>query len=143
MIVVAHTVYYVYTPLLQRVGFAIHPYGIFAMALFFFVSGFLLYYSHDNIERAADMLAFWKKRIIRIFPLYWLALISLFVLKNNNVDVKFDVSSSGMLIQLLGLQSLLAPRFINPDSIVWFVGGILIFYLVYPLIVYPSRKVHI
>jgi peptidoglycan/LPS O-acetylase OafA/YrhL len=93
-----------------------------------------LYYSHDGIETTAEMLAFWKKRIIRIYPLYWLALVSFFVL-----GTEIDLSSSGMLIQLSGLQSLLAPRFIYPSSIIWFVGVILIFYLIYPLIVHPSR----
>jgi peptidoglycan/LPS O-acetylase OafA/YrhL len=107
--------------------------------LFFFVSGFVLYYSHDGIEIAAETLAFWKKRVTRIYPLYWLALFSFFVLENYHIGMNVDISFSGMLIQLSGLQSLLAPRFIDPVSIVWFVGVIVIFYLIYPLIVYPSR----
>jgi peptidoglycan/LPS O-acetylase OafA/YrhL len=135
MIVIGHTAYYVTTPLLHDVIGGPYPYlSIFGLSLFFFVSGFVLCYTHDGIETTAELLAFWKKRIIRIYPLYWLALISFFAL-----GTEIDLSSSGMLIQLSGLQSLLAPRFINPDSVIWFVGVILIFYLIYPLIVYLSR----
>ena len=62
------------------------------------------------------------------------------MLENYHIETNVvDVSFSGMLIQLSGLQSLLAPRFINPVFTVWFVGVILIFYLIYPVIVYPSR----
>ena len=140
LIVVAHTAYYVTTPLLHSVITVLFPYlVIFGLSLFFFVSGFVLYYSHDGIETTADVLAFWKKRMIRIYPLYWLALVSFFVLENYHIGMNVDISFSGMLIQLSGLQSLLAPRFIEPVSIIWFVGVIVIFYLIYPLIVYPSR----
>lgn len=140
MIVIAHTVYFVTTPLLLgAIGPLFSYLVIFGLSLFFFVSGFALYYSHDGIETATDLLTFWKKRVIRIYPLYWLALISFFVLEYYHVGMGVDISLSGMLIQLLGLQSLLAPRFINPVSITWFVGVILIFYLIYPLIVYSSR----
>jgi peptidoglycan/LPS O-acetylase OafA/YrhL len=40
---------------------------------------------------------------------------------------------------MLGLQALLAPRLITPISLIWFVGVILIFYLIYPLIAYLFR----
>jgi peptidoglycan/LPS O-acetylase OafA/YrhL len=141
MIVIAHTVYYVTTPLLYGVISDLFFYLVlFGLSLFFFVSGFVLYYSHDGIETTADMVAFWKKRVIRIYPLYWLALVSSLVLETYHIETNLvDVSFSGMLIQLSGLQSLLAPRFINPIFTIWFVGVILIFYLIYPLIVYPSR----
>jgi peptidoglycan/LPS O-acetylase OafA/YrhL len=141
MIVIAHTVYYVTTPLLFTVIGNLSVYlFLFGLSLFFFISGFVLYYSHDGIETSADMLAFWKKRVIRIYPLYWLALVSFFVLENYHITTNLiDVSFSSILIQLSGLQALLAPRFINPVFTVWFVGVILLFYLIYPLIVYRSR----
>jgi peptidoglycan/LPS O-acetylase OafA/YrhL len=141
MIVIGHTAYYVTTPLLVSVIGNLSVYlFLFGLSLFFFISGFVLYYSHDGIETAADMLAFWKKRVTRIYPLYWLALVSFFVLENYHIGTNvIDVSFSGMLIQLSGLESLLAPRFINPVFTLWFVGVILIFYLTYPLIAYRSR----
>ena len=142
MIVIAHTVYYVTTPaLLHVIGTLFFYLVLFGLSLFFFISGFVLYYSHDGIETAADMLAFWKKRVTRIYPLYWLALISVFVLQTLNITKNLlDLSLSSILIQVSGLQSLLAPRFINPIYTVWFVGVILIFYLIYPLIAYRSRN---
>lgn len=88
MIVIGHTAAYVTTPLLFGVLDKLSVYlFIFGLSLFFFVSGFVLYYSHGGIETTADTLAFWKKRVIRIYPLYWLALISVFVLETYfNID---------------------------------------------------------
>jgi peptidoglycan/LPS O-acetylase OafA/YrhL len=140
MIVIAHAVYLVTTPLLLSIITVLSScLVIFCLSLFFFISGFVLYFSHDGIKTAADTLAFWKKRVIRIYPLYWLALILFFVLVSYNIGpLNIDISFKGMLIQLLCLQALLGPRFINPVYTLCFVGVILIFYLVYPLIVYPS-----
>jgi peptidoglycan/LPS O-acetylase OafA/YrhL len=140
MIVVAHTTYYVSTPLLHNIITITFPYlVIFGLSIFFFISGFVLYYNDNSIRTAADLATFWKKRVIRIYPLYWLAVVSLFALSAYYVGVNFDISFSSTVIQLAGLQSLLAPRFIQPVSIVWFVGVILMFYLIYPVIVYPAR----
>jgi peptidoglycan/LPS O-acetylase OafA/YrhL len=141
MIVMGHTAYYVATPLLAVAYTSLEFYiFFFGLSMFFFVSGFVLYYSHDAIVTTADVLAFWKKRMIRIYPLYWLALISIFVLDTYNIDkIMLDYSFTSLLIQFLGLQALLAPRFINPIFTAWFVGVILLFYLIYPLIVYPFR----
>ena len=144
MIVIGHTAAYVTTPLLFGVLDKLSVYlFIFGLSLFFFVSGFVLYYSHGGIETTADTLAFWKKRVIKIYPLYWLALISVFVLETYfNIDkYLLDASFSSMVIQLSGLQALLAPRFINPIFTAWFIGVILLFYLIYPLIAYPSRDI--
>ena len=51
-----------------------------------------------------------------------------------------DLSPSGLLIQVLGLQAILAPRFIDPIVTNWFVGVILVFYLLFPLLMYLSNK---
>ena len=65
-VVIAHTDYFVTTPLLVGAITDLFPYlVIFGLSLFFFISGFVLYYSHDGIETTADVLAFWKKRMIR------------------------------------------------------------------------------
>jgi hypothetical protein len=84
------------------------------------------------------MLAFCKKRDKDIPAV--LACIHFFVLESYNIGaLTIDISFSSMLIRLSGLQALLVPRFINPVSTIRFVGMILIFYLIYPLIVYLPR----
>ena len=50
----------------------------FGLALFLFLSGFTLYRS-NSITSAAEVLLFYKKRIIRIYPLYVL-IIAVYVL---------------------------------------------------------------
>jgi peptidoglycan/LPS O-acetylase OafA/YrhL len=143
MIVIGHTAYYVTTPPLPAALYFLQFYlFFFGLSMFFFVSGFVLYYSHDSIETTKGMLDFWKKRVVRIFPLYWLSIIALLVLQTFNIkEHLISFSFSSVLIQMLGLQALLAPRFISPIfiNINWFVSVILIFYLIYPLIVRPFR----
>lgn len=64
----------------DRSGFLAQPgrFGDAGVAIFFTLSGFLLYrpfvVSHLDGTRPLPALAFWWRRILRIFPCYWVAL---------------------------------------------------------------------
>jgi peptidoglycan/LPS O-acetylase OafA/YrhL len=114
---------------------------LFGLALFFFVSGFVLYYNYGSIE-TKDMVTFFKNRLIRIYPLYWLSIIAVLLLQAFHIEM-FDIfwaSPGDLLIQIIGLQGILAPRFVDRPPTLWFVGVILIFYLLFPLMIYLSNK---
>ncbi|WP_369799553.1 acyltransferase family protein [Methanosarcina sp. Kolksee] len=52
-------------------------YSFFAkigLSLFIFINGYLIHYNNSKISSIKDVLLFYKKRILRIFPLYWAAL---------------------------------------------------------------------
>jgi len=95
------------------------------LGIFVFVSGFVLYYTNPRVDR---VFSFLKRRILRIFPMYLVAL-ALFA-----VTVR-RLSMSEAFIHVLGLPILLAPRFVVPMPTLWFVGLIVVLYVFYALLV--------
>jgi len=92
------------------------------LGLFVFTSGFVLCYSRPIIDRIG---VFLKERVVRIFPLYWVAL-GLFALLYPG-----EMNLSDIVLHVFGLQIAAAPRFAAPVSTLWFVGLIVMFYLIY------------
>jgi peptidoglycan/LPS O-acetylase OafA/YrhL len=125
------------------------------LGLFFFLSGFVLYRNNQVFSTWHDVIGFFRKRVLRIFPLYWVAL-SVFIILfyalpfnalaagYNPVDIShFPAhSASTILVYVLGLQALLAPQGAeDPIRLLWFVGVILVYYTVYPLIIIFSSRI--
>jgi peptidoglycan/LPS O-acetylase OafA/YrhL len=106
--------------------------GLIGLSLFFFMSGFLLQYSYGVIENRADLYTFFRKRITRIYPLYWIfALIIIAV---------YRLSVLNSVVYLAGIQALLYPKFV--DTLIYpFISTILIFYLLFPIINHYSTTV--
>lgn len=101
--------------------------GVVGMSIFFFVSGFSLFLNHKTINNRRDAFHFYKKRAVRIYPLYWLFLIGLLIV--------YRPSFSETLIYIVGLQAFFFPVFVSAP-IYHFISVILIFYLLFPFIVY-------
>jgi len=121
--------YYFYADLDQFGVFLVNNVGIFAsMGSFVFVSGFGLYINPNNriFHSTKKLAAFLKKRFIRIFPLYWIAIV-LFVIfvGYSSIDPQY------LLFHFLGLQIIVAPYFGPPMLTLWFIGIIVIYYLIY------------
>ncbi|PKL58881.1 MAG: hypothetical protein CVV31_12635 [Methanomicrobiales archaeon HGW-Methanomicrobiales-2] len=116
------------------------PYcGIFGISLFVFLSGFSLFLHNDSFVSAHDYVSFYKKRLLRVFPLYLLSLSTFYFV--------FQVSSDGLnqnlfwwFVHALGVQMLIAP-YIEPIFTLWFIGMILLFYLIYPILISNSMTV--
>jgi peptidoglycan/LPS O-acetylase OafA/YrhL len=103
----------------------------FGVALFLFISGFVLYLNHPSFPQRNSFADFYKKRVLRIFPLYWLAIALSFVIRPQQAT-RIDA----FVIVVLGLQGFFSPRFgtyvfINAW---WFIGVIVVLYTIYPLI---------
>ena len=58
----------------------VDSFTMFAYVLFFFISGFVLYLNHPSFHQLNELTDFFKKRVLRIFPLYWLVLAFWFVI---------------------------------------------------------------
>ncbi|MGZ7169405.1 MAG: acyltransferase family protein, partial [Halobacteriota archaeon] len=135
LILVHHLAGYAYTPslleLVDRIDYHIFPLFFFGLSLFFFASGYALYYNHTTFNTMRAVGGFLKKRAIRIYPLYWIAIAAFIVLGigawGNNI--------AWIIAQICGAQGLLAPRFGTPVITLWFIGVILLFYLIYPFVV--------
>ena len=49
--------------------------GVIGNGLFFFMSGYLIYNNNDNFTTLSSVIRFYKRRAVRIYPLYWIALL--------------------------------------------------------------------
>jgi|GEM_PF-845127 len=101
----------------------------FGVALFLFISGFVLYLNHPSFPQQKMLTDFFKKRVLRIFPLYWLSIAFRFFIGQQ------FASRADAVVIVLGLQGFVSPRFstaLTTDW--WFIGVILVLYTIYPLI---------
>lgn len=116
--------------------------ALIGLSIFFFISGFLLSQTDSVINSIKDIKNFYMKKFIRIFPIYWVALASLVIIfgflqiNPGNVDPYYFCMNS-ILIHFFGLQGIFPT---NSIQSMWFVGVIIIFYLLYPIIVYLSKN---
>jgi len=150
MIIPAHLSSYLFSTYGKLVLYAFDPYfANMGLSLFIFMSGYLLYYNNHSINSLQNVFDFYKKRLLRIYPLYWAALAT-FVLvfyvfaPRLNSGFVFPNSENvfgfyNVLIHALGLQILLAPAYASPMLTLYFIGLIVIFYAIYPLILMYSK----
>jgi len=118
----------------------IPPYlGTFGLSLFVFLSGYSININNKRFTNHKDFFRFYKKRIKRIYPLYILAILIFFVLYQI-VGQSMQYDLSWWIIQLSGLEILLSPQYTTPILTLWFIGMILLFYLIYPFLLFKSIK---
>lgn len=116
--------------------------GIIGLSIFFFISGFLLSQTDSAINSIIDFKRFYIKKFIRIYPLYWVALASLIIIfgllqiNPGHVD-PYNFSLDNLLLHFFGLQGIFPY---NSIQSMWFVGVIVLFYLLYPIIIYLSKN---
>jgi len=119
----------------------LQPYlGRAGLGLFVFTSGYSLYHNYRKIDGSGDIIRFYKKRLVRILPLYWFSLIiQTFLIYNAGTDENITIGN--FLACAAGLQVLLSPKYVDYSFWgLWYIGMILILYTVYPLIIYNGKK---
>lgn len=104
MMVVFHHVRHVFGDVSEWTNF-----GMRGVDIFFVISGFIMAYitplsRHKMVDRLSDMRFFWLKRLVRIVPLYWIALTLSVVFL-----YKIDITAPGLIRDFLFF-----PRF-NPQ----------------------------
>ena len=105
-------------------GDIITSYGV---ALFLFISGFVLHLNHPSFTQHNSLTDFYKKLVLRIFPLYWLAIVLTYIVEG----LRFP-SPINAFVTVFGLQGFLAPRFGYLPW--WFIGVLIVLYVLFPLI---------
>ncbi|MFL6696444.1 MAG: acyltransferase family protein [Vitreoscilla sp.] len=92
---------------------------VIVLGLFTFLSGFLLARAPMRLGRS-ELKRFYAKRLLRIYPLYLLALLAFWAL---------GIADRGIALKAaLGISMLYGP----PPATLWFVTMILVFYLIAP-----------
>lgn len=107
--------------------------GAIAMTGFFMLSGYALSYSYPQVISDINRVkSFMIKRIISLFPLYYIVSVLFIVIYN-----KESVESLLLLfpIELLGLQSCFSSLFlVSHNGGTWFISCMMLCYLIFPFL---------
>lgn len=115
--------------------------GRLGVAVFFTISGFLLYrpFAAAHLEgRPAPALGrYFRRRFLRIFPAYWLALLGFALLASPAVR---DSITADLLLRISLLQGYSKDLALSGVSVAWTLTIELTFYLVVPLYAWLVRR---
>ena len=106
----------------------------FGLSLFIFVSGYSLMIKRPSFDHLNDLKKYLIKRVSRIYPLYWIVLVLLLVF-----DALPNSDLLGNIIIFSGFQILVYPVLVQ-NTLYWFVSAIVVFYLMFPVILYAAQK---
>ena len=109
--------------------------GIYGVITFYILSGITLYHVYyDRLKvNSIDILLFIKKRILRIFPLFWVAtLVSIFL---KEIQVTFY----GVFLNLTGLFGLIKWNLYYATG-AWSIGNELFFYLFFIGLIFIKKS---
>ncbi len=151
MIIPAHLSNFLSSTYSKLALYAVDPYfANMGLGLFIFMSGYLIYYNNHSIHSFQNVLSFYRKRLLRIFPLYWAAITAftlvffIFAPKLNSgfvfPNAEHVFSLHNVIMHILGLQIFLAPAYASPMLTLYFIGLIIVFYTIYPLMIMFSKS---
>jgi peptidoglycan/LPS O-acetylase OafA/YrhL len=115
----------------------------FRVSFFFFISGFVMCLVYAPLSATLTVREFYKKRLTRILPMYWLAFIVSILL----ILFVLNASPKGLVIitHFLGLQSLYPGYVLDLNFTAWSISVELVFYSVFPFLLrwilkFPAGK---
>jgi exopolysaccharide production protein ExoZ len=115
--------------------------GEFGVKLFFCISGFIIVHTASQLPQgAASVKAFWRRRAIRIVPLYWL-MTSVYLLKNifaGQPHSLGDVLKSYLFIPYTDAQGFVRPVLGQG----WSLDYEMFFYFVFGALLLIPRRLH-
>lgn len=117
--------------------------GIYAVSIFFIISGMSLYIAYQDQDWNRDELVFFiKKRYLRLIPAFWAGCflsISLFFLTIGNRPIHWET-----LFVNLSLNLSLTFGFLDPGNYLtvggWSIGNEVVFYAIFPLIMWQAKN---
>lgn len=118
-----------------------YPFGIYigdlGVSLFLIISGAALMYVYN--ERI-DLKTFYKKRFLAIYPMFWIAYI-VAVLPNLGNFSSLGIPKWRFVLTLIGMDGYLSEYgsgfYVLGE---WFLGFIVLFYIIFPLLRYLLKK---
>jgi len=114
----------------------------YAVPLFFLISGYCIHISNIKYIKSKSALPlkeYYKRRILRIFPPYLVALL-LALLINHITMPQIKVSKIDLLVHLFSLQGFTVTYFNTINLVLWTISIELAFYAIYPLFYYVRFK---
>jgi peptidoglycan/LPS O-acetylase OafA/YrhL len=114
----------------------IHLGGI-GVIFFLIASGAALTYNRHNFQGTKSVLTFYYKRLIRVYPAMWLTILFIFLLMPSLLE---NIDYFKLLEELTGFYYYFNKDTPTINSSLWFIGLIVILYLLYPLLLYIIRE---
>ncbi|HWQ20418.1 MAG TPA: acyltransferase [Methanotrichaceae archaeon] len=132
LVVVSHLPYFIESESLSRLAPLL---AVLGLSLFFFVSGYAIHTNAPQLNCSRDALIFFKRRLIRVYPLFLLASAVWIIIRYFEMGPSLLVKyfSVDYLVYLLNLAYILQPRF-GFGTDYWFIGAILLCYVIYILL---------
>lgn len=130
--------YYMNPAMPQNAIISLYPFNIYVgnlgVSLFFIISGAALI---GVYKKKCDLKNFYKKRFLSIYPMFWIAYIIAFLYLFFSIKQMYcaEVPKYNFIYTILGLDGYLngvVPNYYILGD--WFIGMILLLYLVFPLI---------
>lgn len=115
-------------------------YGRIGLWLFIFASGCSLALNDTKFSNLSEVKNFYKKRLIRIYPPYWVSLLFSLLIFNWVIP---SLTIADFVRWFSGFQAFFATTSIEITKInitYWFIGLIISLYLLYPLLLYAVKK---
>ena len=110
--------------------------GIYGVSIFYILSGLTLYhvYNHSLAKNFSEVGLFFKRRVLRIYPLLWITTIaSIFIFDGG------EANASEVFLNLTGLFGFVDwPNGIAIGS--WSIGNELVFYVFFPFFVWLYHR---
>ena len=120
-------------------------YGGIFVAVFFMLSGAALLYNHPSFSSVKDVLNFYKKRWLSIFPAFYIGWIIMYVINSKRVGGWFwGGPRKNFLLSAIGMDGYFLHLGMNYYCLgEWFLGGIILMYLFYPLLLFLWNRARI
>ena len=118
--------------------------GIF-VDIFFMLSGAALLYNHRSLGSLKEVLDFFKKRWLSIFPMFYIAWTVMYIINSLRVGSWFwGGPRRNFLLSAIGMDGYFLHLGMNYYNLgEWFLGGIILLYLLYPLLLFLWNKAKI
>ncbi len=113
-------------------------------AFFIVLSGFILsmVYEKRFLERKITFLNFFKKRLLRIYPLYILTLFAAIPLTLGELKLNTEIWVTKFIVNMFSLQVFVPDinYYFSFNGVAWNAADLLIFYACFPILVYMFSK---
>ena len=100
------------------------PYGYLGVNLFFAISGFVIYMTLDRVRQPLDFVV---SRLSRLYPTYWIAVVTTWTLVTAFSPGGYDVTWQQAIVNLTMLQNFVGVP--DVDSVYWSLQVELVFYV--------------
>ncbi len=131
----------------QSIGFRLGDFynanfGTLGVSIFLLASGFSLGISYGDIGSKVTLANFYKKRVLRIYPAYWLAVF--FAVMMNIGVIHENLSAIDYVKIVSGFQALWAKTPSDFYGVIngnlWFISLILSLYILAPIVIFAVKR---